>query len=251
VRLCGKKKINHKGHQGLHKGTQRNKSKTFNRIAIPTNFSYFYCCKRDQIMLLNKILKHLLFFTLIAYIAESCGIARQGKQMAALAKCEFRIESITGLNLAGVNVEEIKSLSDLTIMDAQHLLGSVTGNTFPLNFILNIEARNPNSAMAGMNKMEWFLFIDDIQMTMGSVDQTVTIPGNNGTAIIPVNMALDLKQILQGKSVNAIINFGLNLSGAGNKPTRFKIKLKPTIMTGKNPVVYPGYITVQTEFVSQ
>lgn len=171
--------------------------------------------------------------------------------MAALAKCEFRIESVTNLNMAGISVQDIKSLSDLTIMDGQHLLRSVTGTTFPLNFILNIEAKNPNSSTAGMNKMEWILFVDDIQMTTGSVDQVVTIPANNGRAVIPVKINLDLKLILKGKSVDAIINFGLNLSGAGNKPTRFKIKLKPTIMIGGKPVVYPGYITVKTEFVSQ
>lgn len=171
--------------------------------------------------------------------------------MATLAKCEFRIESITNLYLSGISVQDIKSISDLTIMDVQQLIRSISSNTFPLNLTLDIEARNPNSSTAGMNKMEWILFIDDIQMTTGSVDQPVSIPGNNGTAIIPVQMDLDLQQILQGKSVDAIINFGLNLAGAGNKPTRFTIKLKPTIMIGENAVVYPGYITVKTEFVSQ
>jgi hypothetical protein len=171
--------------------------------------------------------------------------------MAALAKCEFRIESVTNLHLAGINVQEIKSVSDLNLMDAQQLLKSVNKSTFPLNLTLNVAARNPNASMAGMNKMEWILFIDDIQMTTGSVDQPVTIPVNKDTAVIPVHMDLDLKQILRGKSVDAVINFGLNLAGAGNKPTRFTIKLKPTIMIGKNPVVYPGYITVKTEFVSQ
>ncbi len=201
--------------------------------------------------LFNKSIKQILLFFLILFVTASCGVVRQGKQMAALAKCEFRIESVTNLNLAGISVQDIKSISDLTIMDAQQLIRSLSSNTFPLNLTLTIEARNPNSSMAGMNKMEWILFIDDIQMTSGSVDQPVSIPGNNGTAIIPVQMDLDLKQILQGKSVDAIINFGLNLAGKGNTPTRFTIKLKPTIMIGKNAVVYPGYITVKTEFVSQ
>jgi len=201
--------------------------------------------------LFNKIVRQIFLIFLIVFVTAACSVVRQGKQMATLAKCEFRIGSITNLYLAGINVQEIKSISDLTIMDAQQLIRSLTGSTFPLNLTLNVEARNPNSSIAGMNKMEWILFIDDIQMATGSVDQPVTIPGNNGTAIIPVQMNPDLKQILQGKSVDAILNFGLNLAGTGNKPTRFTIKLKPTIMIGKNAVVYPGYITVKTEFVSQ
>jgi len=199
----------------------------------------------------NNIVKQFLFFSGIVFVAVSCSVVQQGQQMAALAKCEFRIQSVTNLRLAGINVQEIKSISDLNIMDAQQLLRSVAGSTFPLNFTLNIEARNPNSSVAGMNQLAWILFIDDIQMTSGSVNQKVTIPGNNSTAVIPVQMNLDLKQILKGKSLDAIVNFGLNLAGAGNRPTRFTIKLKPTIMIGKNPVVYPGYITVKTEFVSQ
>jgi hypothetical protein len=199
---------------------------------------------------IRSIKKSLLFF-LVVIASGSCSVVQQGQQMAALAKCEFRIQSVTNLRLNDVNVEDIKSISDLTIMDAQQLIRGVSGKTFPLNFILSVQARNPNSSVAGMNQLAWILFIDDIQMTSGSVNQPVTIPGNNGSAVIPVQMNLDLKKILNGKSGDAIVNFGFNLAGTGTKPTRFTIKLKPTIMIGNNAVVYPGYITVKTEYVSQ
>jgi len=179
-----------------------------------------------------------------------CTIVNQVNQMANLAKCEFRIGSVTNLTLSGVSVQNIHKLSDLSIMDAQHLFRGITGSTFPLLFTLNVDAKNPNSATAGMNRLDWILFIDDIQMTSGSIPQTVTIPPNNGVATIPIQFNLDLKKILTEKAADAIINFGLNLAGVGNKPTRFMIKLKPTIMIGKSKVVYPGYITVKTDFVS-
>jgi hypothetical protein len=200
---------------------------------------------------LRKFTNQPIFFFAILLALAGCSVVQQGQQMAAFAKCEFRIQSVTDLKLAGVNVQDIKSMSDLHLMDAQQLLRSAAGNTLPLNFTLTVEARNPNSTVAGMNQLAWILFIDDIQMTTGSVNQPVTIPGNNGTAVIPVKMNVDLKQVLKGKSVDAIINFGLNLAGVGHTPTRFTIKLKPTIMIGKTAIVYPGYITVKTEFVSQ
>jgi hypothetical protein len=60
-----------------------------------------------------------------------------------------------------------------------------------------------------------------------------------------------LKQVLSGKSANAMLNFCMNLAGVGNTPTRFKIKLKPTIIIAGTALTYPGYITVNTEYVSK
>ena len=102
-----------------------------------------------------------------------------------------------------------------------------------------------------MTQMEWILLIDDIQMTTGVFDQSVTIPGNNGKAVIPMQMHFDLIQALSGKSTEAVINFGFNLAGIGNAPTRFTLKLKPTINVGGLPVTYPGYINAKTEYKSK
>jgi hypothetical protein len=54
--------------------------------------------------------------------------------------------------------------------------------------------------------------------------------------------------VLSGKSADAMLNFCMNLAGSGTKPTRFKIKLKPTVIIAGSEVTYPGYITVKTEY---
>jgi len=185
-----------------------------------------------------------IFFT-------SCDIVNQVSQMSNLAKCDFRLESVQQLNMAGIDVQNVKKLSDLNLMDAGKILSAVTSNNFPLDFTLNVEAKNPNSATAGMTQIDWILLIDDIEMTRGVLDKKVTIPGNNGTAIIPMRMHFDLKQALSGKNADAIINFGLNLAGTGNKPTRFTLQMKPTITVSGYPITYPGYLNVRTEFGSK
>jgi hypothetical protein len=200
-------------------------------------------------MRLNK----LLVLTTIGLMTlfTSCDVLQQASQMSNLAKCEFRLESVQQLNLVGVNVQNIKSMSDLSFMDAAKLASAVASQHFPLDFTLNIEAKNPNTAAAGMTKIDWILLIDDIEMTQGILDKAVTIPANNGTAMIPVQMRVDLKKALTGKSADAVINFGLNLAGAGNSPTRFTLKMKPTINVNSFPITYPGYITVKTEYSSK
>ena len=183
----------------------------------------------------------LIFFT-------SCDVMQQVSQMSNLTKCDFRLESVQQLNLAGINVQNVKSISDLNMFDAAKIASAVGSQQFPLDFTLNIEAKNPNTSTAGMTKIDWILLIDDIEMTRGILDKQVTIPANNGITIIPMKMHIDLQQALSGKSADAIINFGMNLAGTGNKPTRFTLQMKPTITVSGFPITYPGYLNVKTEY---
>lgn len=179
---------------------------------------------------------------------SSCDVMQQVSQMSNLTKCDFRIESVQQLKLAGINVQNVKTVSDLNMFDAAKVASALSSQNFPLDFTLNIEAKNPNTIAAGMTKIDWILLIDDIEMTQGILDQQVTIPANNGTAIIPMQMHVDLQEALKGKSADAVINFGMNLAGSGNKPTRFTLKMKPTITVGGIPIAYPGYLNIKTEF---
>jgi LEA14-like dessication related protein len=196
--------------------------------------------------------KYCLFVSVILItFFTSCDVVNQVSQMSNLAKCEFRLLSVDQLNLAGINVQNVNDVSDLTMFDAAKLANAVASQQFPLDFVLNIEAKNPNTSTAGMTRIDWILLIDDIEMTRGILDKQVTIPANNGTAVIPMQMHVDLKKALSGKSSDAVINFGLNLAGTGNKPTRFTLQMKPTITVGGFPITYPGYLNVKTEFSSK
>lgn len=181
---------------------------------------------------------------------SSCDMAKQAQRVTTLAKCDFRIVSVENINVAGVGFQHVKSLTDLGIGDMGKLLAGFAAPVYPLSLTLNIGGRNPNDREAGLNRLEWILFIDDIEMAAGILDKPFTIPPES-SAIIPVDIGLDLKKVLSGKSAQATLNFCMNLAGVGNTPTRFRIKLKPTIFIGKTPLTYPGYITVSTEYSSK
>jgi len=200
---------------------------------------------------MRRYIRLLLTSILLFFLFNSCDVMQQVNQMSNLAKCEFRLESVQHLTLAGINVQNVNKVSDLNMMDAGKLVTAVAAQQFPLDFTLNVEAKNPNTSAAGMTRIEWILLIDNIEMTRGLLDRQVTIPANNGNAIIPMQMHVDLKKALSGKSADAIINFGLNMAGAGNKPTRFTLQMKPTISVSGIPITYPGYFNVNTEFTSK
>lgn len=169
------------------------------------------------------------------------------RQMATFTKCQFKMNSMTETRLAGVNVQSKSSLKNLSFIDMANLTKTLMSGTLPLTFNLNIEVKNPNTATAAMQQMAWRVFIDDIEMTAGVMDKPISIDPN-GSQILPLAISIDLKKVLKGKTKDALFNFGLNLVGAGNQPTRVKLDVKPTITVGSFPITYPGYFTVQKNF---
>jgi len=187
---------------------------------------------------------------LIIAIFTSCSVLQQTSEIAAFTKCAFRIESARNMKLAGVNIQDKHSMSDLSFMEFTKIGSVLAGGTLPLTFDLNVQIKNPNPGMAAMNKLDWILIIDDIEMTRGVLNQRIEIQANT-ISTFPVAMSLDLMKSLSGKSGDALINFALNLSGTGSRPTRIKLKAKPTIMVGTTPIEYMGYITIRQEFGTQ
>ena len=186
----------------------------------------------------------ILFLITILFIA-SCS---QIKELTNLLTCDFRLASAENITLGGVNVQKLKSFSDLTMIDGAKLLTTVASGSLPLNFTLNVQARNPNKEKAALSKLDWIAFIDNTQIATGTTTKRVEIAPNNGTGIFPLQISTDLVKLLSGQSGKNIVNFGLNLVDAGNRPTRITLKAKPTVMVGSYAVQYPGYITISKEF---
>jgi len=186
----------------------------------------------------------ILFLITIVFIA-SCS---QIKELTNLLTCDFRLASAENITLGGVNVQKLKTFSDLTLIDGASLLATVASGSLPLNFTLNVQARNPNKEKAALSKLDWIALIDNTQIASGTTTKRVEIAPNNGTGIFPLQISSDLVKLLSGQSGKNIINFGLNLVDAGNRPTRITLKAKPTVMVGSYAVQYPGYITISKDF---
>jgi hypothetical protein len=190
-------------------------------------------------------MKTKIVLVVMVLFMASCA---QVKQLTNLLNCDFRVASADNINMAGIDVQKIKSFTDLKFTDGAKLLAAVAQGTLPLNLTVNIEAKNPNTQMAALNKLDWILLIDDIEMANGSTTKRVEVPPNNGTGIFPILVTSDLAKVLSGQSAKSIVNFGLNLAGYGSRPTRIAVKAKPTILVGGAAIMYPGYITIKSEY---
>ena len=192
--------------------------------------------------------RNALLLIIVVSVLVSC---KQLKEMANFAKCEFRLKSIENITLAGFNVQNAKSISDVNVLDAAKLLAAVAQNNLPLQFTLNVDVKNPNPVQASLNRLDWILFIDNIQMVEGTTQNKLQVPANGGVANYPLVFNMNLKDVLKEKSGQSLINFGLNLAGAGNQPTRLTLKAKPYVMIGNFQLPYPGYFDIKTEYTSK
>ena len=195
-----------------------------------------------------KKLKFILVFSLI-FGFTSCEVLQQATQLTTFAKCKFRLHSIENLHLAGVNIQQIKSISDLNFFDAAKLTAAITSNELPLSFVLNIQVQNPNQNQAAMNRLNWNLFIDETEITEGMITQRLLIAPNE-IANMPLTLNFNLKDVLSKDAGNSLLGFVFNLVGAGNEPTNISLRAKPTLIVAGQEVVYPGFITIKNEFTS-
>ncbi len=172
------------------------------------------------------------------------------EEMVSFSRCEFRLGSAEDITLAGINVQQVSSLSELSLADAARITGALASGTLPLSLTLNVDIKNPNQARASLNRLDWIMLIDDEQIAEGTTNQRIEIPPNDGISTLPLFIEADLKSALSGKTGNALLNFGLNLAGAGNQPTRITLRAKPYVEVGGRSISYPGYLDIQNEFTS-
>jgi LEA14-like dessication related protein len=201
-------------------------------------------------MMIKNISRIYIILPMIMLAAISQNSCNFLKEISTLGKCEFRLATLEDPEMAGVDVSQIRSFTDLSLVDMGMISASFLKGALPLSYTLNVEVRNPNPAMAALNGLEYLAFIDDVEVASGQLDRRIEIPANGGVTTIPLRLSTDLMDIMKKDSRQALVNFGLNLADAGNRPTRVSIKVKPTILVGAIEINYPGYFTVKHDFTS-
>ena len=200
---------------------------------------------------MNTSASRLLIILGMVFFLFSCKVMKQANEMRTFAKCEFRVKNVEDVYLAGVDVTNVDQFSDLDFSQATTISMQAMKGKMPLNFMLNVEVRNPNDEKASMNRFLWDLYIDDELITKGKVVKDLKVPPGGGIAVLPVQIDLDLFDVLSGESSDAVLNFAMNLAGDGSYPSRVKLRVKPTIYIAMTEVKYPGFFTIEEEFVSE
>ena len=166
------------------------------------------------------------------------------KEITNLRNVDFELGNLSNINLAGVNLDNIRSYSDIRAGDILKLTGAFTRGDLPLTFQLNVEAENPsdNQVAARLVRMDWTLFLEERETISGVIDQEQVLnPGEPVT--IPVSIELELLEFFDN-NVRDIVDLALALSGEGGASKNVKLVASPVVETLLGPIRYPEPITV-------
>lgn len=192
-------------------------------------------------------MRKFLVFTTILLVLSGCSAL---SELSAFKKCEFRLYSFQDPAVCGIDISTLTSWSDFSFMDGQVIAANLLRGVLPFDITVNVEVRNPGTTPAAVNSIEWLAFIDELEVAGGVVDRRIEVPASGGLAIVPVKIHADLMEYLEGDNPQAMMNFAMNLLGAGDQPSQISMKIKPSVLIGGQSIPYPGFFTINHEFSS-
>jgi hypothetical protein len=166
------------------------------------------------------------------------------KELAALRQVNFAIDRVADVQLAGIDVDRIRSFSDLGPADALKLTRAVAQRELPLSFQLHLLAENPpdNSVSARLVKLDWMLLLEDKETISGVFEDEVVLPPGQPQDV-PFAISLDLMEFFE-QSAPDLVDLALAISGQGGSPKEIKLRATPTVNTSLGPIRYPQPITI-------
>ena len=203
-------------------------------------------------MKILKVFAVILLTVSMLFLYQSCKTLSQfTNALTNLKNCQFKLENVNNFSLAGITLNNKKSISDFSLTDGFKLTQAFASKQFPAAFTLNVSAKNPNDGKGGsqqttatLTSLDWRLLIDDTPTVAGDISHSFDIPGTGQSTIIPLGVNLDLYQFFGKQGYDKIVNLALALGGVNSSPTRLKLDVHPTISTPIGPMSYPGRITV-------
>lgn len=203
--------------------------------------------KKYRIQRMSMAGSLLLLIILAAALLQGC---TSKDELYNLSKCEFRLLNVSEVKLAGIAVDGIDDISELSTAELGMLLLAILSDSLPLSMNVNLEVRNPNKDVAALDKAEWILFIDDKYITEGIYEERIEIPPDNGTATMRVPVDANIAELVKGEPNEALMNLALNLANAGSEPSNIILKAKPYIRVGNRLIAYPGFFDIKTTYTS-
>ena len=178
-----------------------------------------------------KVLKKtiiILAVTATLLFAGGCGLA----QLINLINCKFSLANVSDITWAGINLSNIKSVSDLQWSDLQKAIQAVKNKDFRIGCNVNVNAKNETEKPAKLCAFDYDLLLEGSSIAQGSSTDRTTIINPKTTSRIAVPLSMDLVSIFKNGDTKNVINLARNLTDYGNgKESNVKVKFTPYINT--------------------
>jgi hypothetical protein len=179
----------------------------------------------------------------VGFLVLTAGCATL-QQFSALGDVDFSLDRVSGLRLAGVELDRIRSYQDLGLVDVAALALAITRNQLPMEFDLHVLAENPsdNSVQARLLRMDWTLLLQDKETLSGVLEDEVILPPGEPRDI-PIPISLNLIEFFDG-SAQDLFELALSVAGLGGESKDVALKASPVVDTPLGAIRYPQPITI-------
>jgi len=192
--------------------------------------------------------KKKYFILALVFAFAGCGIV---KEITNLSRLQFRLANIESIKIGSVTLTNKTSIRDLSSLDVLKLSASFIRGNIPLEFVLNVEIKNPNAEKNASSKSDfkissfpWRLLINGREAITGNISSPVNIPGNKDISYIPVGVKFNLVKFIKDKGYEGLIDLALNLARQKSSPTQLELFAKPVITTLLGNINYPGELKI-------
>lgn len=177
----------------------------------------------------------------------SCDITKQIGGAYNLTQCKYDYNSITNIEVAGVNLGKSKSLSIADIATLSTILGGGSLQNIPFSMVLNLDVLNPNEKAAYLNGLDYEIELNNMEFASGKLDVPLRIePGKK--SILPLSIGIDLKNLINRYSKDRVATEMSRFLGISPGETKVSVKLRPKVLIGDVPIKSPTYIPVTFVF---
>jgi len=159
-------------------------------------------------------------------------------ELVNMLNCKFEVQSIENFTFAGVLFDELDSLEDISDADMAIIDEAIAAENAPVHFILNILGTNPNDVIASVEKLQWIMAVDGLDVAEGVVTKRFTIPAQE-TNILSLDVDANVMSIYNDSIVENV--YSLYQDIINGHTSIATLKIKPTV----NETEFPNYITLQ------
>ena len=175
---------------------------------------------------------------LLLFAVTFCG-CEDVEGLINMLNCKFEMQDVEDFTFAGVRFDELNSPDDISESDMTIINEAIDAENAFINFTLNIIGTNSNDVTASVEKLQWKLAVDSLDIAEGIVRDRFTIPAQSSdtlSLIVNTNITNTYKE-------NVVENiFNLYQDIVNGRTSVVAIKIKPTI----NETEFPDYITLQS-----
>lgn len=179
--------------------------------------------------------------TLVLLTALGCAVNYKA-QVNALAKCNYSIESLDDIRIAGRNIESFQSSDGVSMSSLPAIALALLQQDLPLEAKVNLNISNPTNTRTAINEFKYIIEIQGKPLFEGAVQENIHL-STNDKIVVPITFRANIFGVAKEKGFDKLLGDILT-----RKSDAFlALKIKPSVKIGNKNYYYPGYITVDKD----